>query len=138
MASIIYNSALEDAVIGNIDFDTDSFKIILVTSTYSADKDAHTKRSDVTNEVTGTGYTTGGVSTAVTVTKDTTNDRVDIDFADVSWASATITAAGAVIYKTTGSASADNLVAYMDFGSDITSTNGTFTVDVTSPLRIQN
>lgn len=138
MASIIYNSALEDAVIGNIDFNTDSFKIILVTSSYAADKDAHTKRSDVTNEVSGLGYTTGGVSTAVTVTKDTANDRVDIDFADVSWASATITAAGAVIYKTTGSAAADNLVAYMDFGSDITSTNGTFTVDVTSPLRIQN
>jgi hypothetical protein len=138
MASIIYNSALEDAVIGNIDFNTDSFKIILVTSSYAADKDAHTKRSDVTNEVTGTGYTTGGVSTAVTVTKDTANDRVDIDFADVSWANATITAAGAVIYKTTGSAAADNLVAFMDFGSDITSTNGTFTVDVTSPLRIQN
>ena len=138
MASIIYNSALEDAVIGNIDFNTDSFKIILVTSSYAADKDAHTKRSDVTNEVTGIGYTTGGVSSAVTVTKDTANDRVDIDFADVSWANATITAAGAVIYKTTGSAAADNLVAYMDFGSDITSTNGTFTVDVTSPLRIQN
>ena len=138
MASIIYNSALEDAVIGNIDFNTDSFKIILVTSSYAADKDAHTKRSDVTNEVSGLGYTTGGVSTAVTVTKDTVNDRVDIDFADVSWAGATITAAGAVIYKTTGSAAADNLVAFMDFGSDITSTNGTFTVDVTSPLRIQN
>ena len=138
MASIIYNSALEDAVIGNIDFNTDSFKIILVTSSYAADKDAHTKRSDVTNEVTGIGYTTGGVSSAVTVTKDTANDRVDIDFADVSWANATITAAGAVIYKTTGSAAADNLVAFMDFGSDITSTNGTFTVDVTSPLRIQN
>lgn len=138
MASIIYNSALEDAVIGNIDFNTDSFKIILVTSSYAADKDAHTKRSDVTNEVTGIGYTTGGVSSAVTVTKDTVNDRVDIDFADVSWANATITAAGAVIYKTTGTAAADNLVAFMDFGSDITSTNGTFTVDVTSPLRIQN
>lgn len=138
MASIIYNSALEDAVIGNIDFNTDSFKIILVTSSYAADKDAHTKRSDVTNEVTGIGYTTGGVSSAVTVTKDTANDRVDIDFADVSWANATITAAGAVIYKTTGTAAADNLVAFMDFGSDITSTNGTFTVDVTSPLRIQN
>ena len=138
MASIIYNSALEDAVIGNIDFNTDSFKIILVASSYAADKDAHTKRSDVTNEVTGIGYTTGGVSSAVTVTKDTVNDRVDIDFADVSWANATITAAGAVIYKATGSAAADNLVAFMDFGSDITSTNGTFTVDVTSPLRIQN
>ena len=138
MASIIYNSALDDAVKGNIDFDTDAFKIMLVTSSYTADKDAHTKRSDVTNEVTGTGYTSGGDSTSVTVTKDTANDRIDIDFTDVSWTTATITAAGAVIYKTTGTASTDNLVAYLDFAGDVTSTNGTFTVDITSPLRIQN
>lgn len=138
MASIIYNSCLDDAVRGNIDFDTDSFKIMLVTSTYTADKDTHTKRSDVTNEVSGTGYTSGGAASAVTVTKDTTNDRIDIEFADVSFSSATITAAGAVIYKTTGTASTDNLVAYLDFGGDVTSTNGTFTVDITSPLRLSN
>ena len=35
MASIIYNSALDDAVKGNIDFDTDSFKVMLVTSSYA-------------------------------------------------------------------------------------------------------
>lgn len=138
MASIIYNSCLDDAVRGNIDFDTDSFKIMLVTSSYTADKDTHTKRSDVTNEASGTGYTSGGAASAVTVTKDTTNDRIDIDFADVSFTSATITAAGAVIYKTTGTASTDNLVAYLDFGGDVTSTNGTFTVDITSPLRLSN
>lgn len=138
MASIIYNSALDDAVKGNIDFDSDSFKVILVTSSYSPDKDAHTKRSDVTNEAVGVGYTTGGESTSVTVTKDTANDRIDIDFSDVSWANATLTAAGAVIYKTTGTASTDNLVAYLDFAGDVTSTNGTFTVDITSPLRLQN
>ena len=138
MASIIYNSALDDAVKGNIDFDTDSFKIMLVTSAYTADKDAHTKRSDVTNEASGTGYTSGGDATSVTVTKDTANDRIDIDFSDVSWVSTTITAAGAVIYKTTGTAATDNLVAYLDFAGDVTSTNGTFTVDITSPLRIQN
>ena len=138
MASIIYNSALSDAVTGNIDFDTDSFKVMLVTSSYTPNKDTNTKRSDVTNEVTGTGYTTGGDSSAATVTTDNANDRIDIAFAGVSWASSTITAAGGVIYKTTGSASTDNLVAYLDFGGDITSTSGTFTVDITSPLRIQN
>lgn len=138
MASIIYNSALDDAVKGNIDFDTDTFKIILVTSSYVADKDAHTKRSDVTNEASGTGYTTGGETTTVTVTKDTANDRIDIDFSDVAWPNATLTAAGAVIYKSTGTAATDNLVAYLDFAGDVSSTNGTFTVDITSPLRLQN
>jgi hypothetical protein len=138
MASLIYNSALNDMATGAIDFDTDSFKIILVTSSYTPNKDTHTKRSDVTNEISGTGYTSGGVSTAVTVTNDTANDRIDINFADVSWASATLTAAAAVIYKTTGTASTDNLVAYLDFAGNVISTNGTFTVDITSPLRIQN
>jgi hypothetical protein len=123
---------------GAIDFDTDSFKIELVTSSYTPNKDTHLKRSSVTNEVTGTGYTAGGVSTAVTVTNDTANDRIDINFADVSWASASLTAAAAVIYKNTGTAATDNLVAYLDFAGNVTSTNGTFTLDITSPLRIQN
>lgn len=139
MASIVYNSALEDMAEGRIDFDTDTFKILLVTSSYTPNKDTDTKRSDVTNEVTGTGYTSGGDATAVTVTKDTANDRLDIDFGNVSWSSSTITARAGVIYKARGGlATADELVAYLDFGSDITSTNGTFTVDVTSPLRLQN
>lgn len=138
MASLIYNSCLNDMATGAIDFDTDSFKILLVTSSYVPNKDTHTKRSDVTNEITGTGYTAGGASSAVTVTNDTANDRIDINFADVSWSSATLTAAAAVIYKTTGTASADNLVAYLDFAGNVISTNGTFTVDITSPLRIQN
>lgn len=138
MASLIYNSCLNDMATGAIDFDTNSFKILLVTSSYAPNKDTHTKRSDVTNEITGTGYTAGGSSSAVTVTNDTANDRIDINFADVSWSSATLTAAAAVIYKTTGTASADNLVAYLDFGGNVTSTNGTFTLDITSPLRIQN
>lgn len=138
MASLIYNSCLNDMATGAIDFDTNSFKILLVTSSYVPNKDTHTKRSNVTNEITGTGYTAGGASTTVTVTNDTANDRIDIDFSDVSWTSATLTAAAAVIYKTTGTASADNLVAYLDFAGNVISTNGTFTVDITSPLRIQN
>jgi len=44
-----------------------------------------------------------------------------------------------VVYKSRGGASsADELVCYLDFGSDVVSTNGTFSVSVTSPLRIQN
>lgn len=139
MASLVYNSAIEDAIEGRIDFDTDTFKIMLVTSSYTPNKDTHTKRSDVTNEVSGTGYSSGGDTTAVTVTNDTANDRIDVEFGNVSWASSTITAAAGVIYKARGGlSSADELVAYLDFGGDVTSTNGTFQVTVTSPLRFQN
>lgn len=138
MASLIYNSCPHDLARGNIDFDTDSFKVLLVTSTYNANKDTHTKRSDVTNEVTGTGYTAGGVASACTVTKDTANDKVTLAFAAVSWATSTITARGAVIYKARGGASsADELVAYVDFNSDIATTGGTFTL-ASSTITIQN
>jgi hypothetical protein len=106
MASLNYNSAVDDLAKGNIDFDTDTFYGLLVTSSYVPNKDTHTKRSDVTNEVAnGNGYTTGGKSLAVTVTKDTANDRVDITFADPSWPAATFSAAAMVIYKHRGGAS---------------------------------
>lgn len=133
MASLIYNSALQDEATAAIDYDTDTFKVMLVTSTYVANKDTHTKRSNVTNEVTGTGYTAGGTASTVTVSAvDTTNDRVTITFGAVSWATSTITARGAVYYKSRGGvSSADELVAYDDFGSDIVSTAGTFSLAAT-------
>jgi hypothetical protein len=138
MASLIYNSAIDDIVRGAIDADTDTFKALLVTSSYTPNKDTHDKRDDVTNEVTGTGYTAGGVTTACTVTKDTANDRVTLQFAAVSWATSTITARALVIYKSRGGASsADNLVAYNDFGSDVSSTAGTFSV-AASTITLQN
>ena len=138
MASLIYNSAIDDMARNNIDFDTNTFKAMLVTSSYTPNKDTHDKRDDVTNEVSGTGYTAGGVTTACTVTKDTANDKVTLQFAAVSWASSTITARALVIYKSLGgAASADALVAYNDFGSDVSSTSGTFSV-AASTITLQN
>ena len=138
MASLIFNSALYDALTGAIDFDTDSFKVMLVTSSYSPNKDTHTKRSDVTNEVSGTGYSAGGTAATVSVNNDTANDRQDVTLGAVNWATATITAAAAVYYKSRGGASsADELVAYIDFGGNITSTAGTFALTA-STLRLQN
>lgn len=137
--TIVYNSALEDLARGAIDFDTDTFRAMLVTASYVANKDTHAKRSDVTNEATGTGYTAGGTTVTATVTRDNATDRVDITFANPSWASSTITARGVVIYKSRGgAATADELVCYGDFGANVSSTNGTFTVNFTSPLRFQN
>ena len=138
MASLIYTSFLDDVAKGAIDCDTDSFKAMLVTSSYTPDKDTHLKRSSVTNEVTGTGYTTGGAASVCTVTKDTANDKVTIQFGTVSWATSTITARGAVYYKTRGGASsADELVAYADFGADVTSSGGTFSLSA-STITLQN
>lgn len=138
MASLIFNSALDDAARGAVDWDSDSFKCMLVSSAYTPNKDTHLKRSDVTNEVSGTGYTAGGAAATVGVTKDTADDRIDISLGAVSWSSSTITARGAVYYKSRGgAASADELVAYIDFTSDVISTAGTFSLTA-STLRLQN
>ena len=139
MASLIYNSAIDDMARNNIDFDTNTFKAMLVTSSYTPNKDTHDKRDDVTNEVAATGgYTAGGVATVCTVTKDTANDKVTIQFGAVSWATSTITARGCVYYKSTGgAASTDALVAYNDFGSDVSSSGGTFSV-AASTITLQN
>jgi hypothetical protein len=144
MTSIIYNSALDDEARGAIDFDTDTFKCMLVNATYDAiadetKKDSHLKRSAVTaNEISGTGYVAGGTAATITVNKDTANNRVDISLGAVSWPTSTITAEGAVYYKSRGGAdTADELVAYIDFGGPITSTAGTFAL-AASTFRIQN
>jgi len=143
MASFVYNRALELWARGSIDFDTDTFKVMLVTSAYPAAGDATAKdaddfRNDVTNEVTGTGYTAGGNTVTVGVTLDTANDRVDISLGGTTWPSSTITARKAVYYKSRGgAATADELVAVNDFGSDVVSSSGTFTLNA-STLRVSN
>lgn len=139
MASLIFNSFFDDEARGNIVPATDSFKCLLTTSGYTEDKDAHTKRSNVASEVAaGGGYTAGGVAVTVTVTKDLANDRVDITLGGFSIPAASITARKAVYYKSRGgAAAADELVAVIDFGADVTSTNGTWSL-AASTLRIQN
>lgn len=130
MANVIYNSFKRDIMNGSIDLDTDTINAMLVTSSYSPNIDTHTKRSDITNEVVGTGYTAGGQAlTAKTVTADNTNDRSVFDAGDVTWPTATITARAVVLYKARGgAASADELIGYFDFPSDVTSTGADFVV----------
>jgi hypothetical protein len=133
MASTAYDSMNYDSMTGAIDFDTDTFNVMLVTSGYTEDKAAHSKRSSVTNEITGTGYTAGGQAIVPTITKDTTNHRTTIVFPQVTWPTSTLTARKAVYYKSRGGASsADELVAVDDFGSDVTTTAGTFTLNAST------
>jgi hypothetical protein len=141
--TLIYNSLLQDLTRGLIVFGTDAFRLMLVTSTYVADetaRDTHSKRSNITNEVSGTGYTAGGNITTTTINAiDTTNNRTTVTFGSVSWASSTITARGGVIYKARGgAATADELVLYVSFGgADIVSSGGTFQVTFSAPLTFQ-
>lgn len=137
MASLIANSLMYDGLTGAVDIDTDTFKIMLVTSTYSASK-AHSKRSQVTNEVTGTGYTAGGQVVVPTIAVSNTTNALTITIPQVTWASSTITARGAWVYKSRGgAASADELVCYIDFLQDIVTSNQSFIVQQTT-LTQQN
>lgn len=112
------------------DFNTTSghtFKIALYTS--SASLDAATTAYTTSNEVVGTGYTAGG-TTLTNIDPTSSGTTAFVDFADATWASATITAAGALIYNTTtdGGTGTTNAVAVISFGGDKTSTNGDFVV----------
>lgn len=139
MASFIYNSFWEDLGKGDIDLLVDTFKLVLVTSSYTPNKDTHNRADDITNEVAnGNGYTTGGVTIVPTVTVDTANDRIVYTFPAASWATSTITAAGAVLHKDRGgAASADELVFWNDFGGNVSSTNATFSVSAAT-ITINN
>lgn len=129
MADVFYNGFKKNIMNGNIDLDTDTIKVALVTSSYTPDVDTHEDFADVTNEVTGTGYTAGGDTiTNPAVTQDNTDDTGVFDGDDVSWPSSTITARGAVIYKDTGTAATSWLIAYLDFTTDESSSDGTFSI----------
>lgn len=139
MASFIYNSFWPDLGRADIDLAVDTFRVMLVTSSYTADKDAHDRRNDVTNEVTGgTGYTAGGATCTITIATNNSLDRTTYTFSSVNWPTSTITARGAVVYKSRGGASsADELVFYNDFGTNIITTGTTFTV-AQSVITVQN
>ena len=112
-----------------VDFDTDTIKVSLHTSTYTPNQDTDDFFNDATNEVTGTGYTAGGITlTSPTVSYDTASDQVRLDAADVSWTTSTITARYAVVYKSTGTSSTSSLICYFDFGSNQSTTAGTFAI----------
>jgi VCBS repeat-containing protein len=104
-----------------------TLKVALYTST--ATLDASTTIYTTSNEVVGTGYTAGG--TAVTVTTSPTNGgsgtTAYLSFSNPSWTTATITARGAMIYDVTNS---NHAIAILNFGTDQTSTAGTFTVQM--------
>lgn len=117
----------------------DTFKLALYTS--SASIDANTTSYSASNEVSssGTNYTAGGatlVNLGVVASNTSASTGVGFtDFSDVTFANATITARGALIYNTTPSANGtanttltNAAVAVLDFGSDKTSTDGDFTI----------
>mgnify|MGYP003640417054 FL=1 len=78
-----------------------------------------------TGEVASSGtYVTGGLA-LTKVAPTASGTTAFTDFADRSFTTATITAMGALIYNDTNG---NKAVAVLDFGSNKTSTSGTFTI----------
>ena len=104
-----------------------TFKLALFTD--SASLGAGTTAYSTSNEASGTGYSAGGNTLSAT-TPTSGGTTAFTDFADSSFTSSTITARGALIYN---SSQSDKAVVVLDFGSDKSSTSGTFSVIFPTP-----
>lgn len=126
----LYGKFLQTLGNKEIDLDSDTLKVMLCTNAYVPDQDVHDYKNDVTNEVVGTGYTAGGISlTGVTWTYDAATNTMKLDATDISWPGSTITARYAVVYDgTPGTDATRPVIGYVDFGADVSTTNGTFSI----------
>lgn len=131
-ASFGYDSMVHDAFLGN--YNTSStVKCALLGAGYTPSQTTHTRWSDLSaNEVSGTGYTAGGNTVTVTYTKDTVNHRLTIAFPSTTWPTSTITARYGACYVSTGTASTSPLLFLDDFGSAVSSSGGTFTLNAST------
>jgi len=99
--------------------------------------DSETTAYTTNNEITGVGYTAGGLILTPTINSDTSNNTAYVTFANVTWSPANFTTAGALIYNSTTNAS----VAVLNFGGEKTATTS-FTIEfpaatsTTAVLRI--
>ncbi len=129
-ASGLYGLTLEKSFINTLaqSWEAETHKVLMVTDTEAPDFTVHDFRNDILAEVTGTGYTAGGV--ALTATEITlAGGLMTFDAADVSWASSTIANAMAAIhYFNVGTTATDPLGFLSDFVTAASTSNGTFTI----------
>jgi hypothetical protein len=113
---------------GEVDFNTDSFKIILMASGFAFDIDTHDLYADVSASelATGFGYTAGGYTLgAGTVTQNDTDNQAEIVWNNPTWVAAAGDigpVCGAIIYDDTHAS--DAIVGFIDFSGDVTEPDG--------------
>ena len=106
----------------------DQFKLALYGS--SASLSNTTTAYTTSQEVSASGTYSAGGGNLTSTGAAATNNTSFIDFSDISFTSATISAQAAVIYNSNTSATTNTNAAVMvlDFGAVKTSTSGTFTI----------
>lgn len=136
-----YNNFYAELLKGNIDFENDTIKLMLVTSSYTPDIDTHNFIDDVsTNEATGTGYTAGGFTLSnSSVSVDNANDIAKVDFDDVTASTVTITYRYVIAYKDSGTPATSPVIGYYDYTTDQSSTAGDvgFNLSTNGLLRLK-
>ncbi len=105
----------------------DTFKLALYTSSATLGAATTAYTTTLSDEVSssGTNYPQGGLTLTVSQVPTSTGTTAWLDFDDLTFPSATLTARGALIYNST---QGNKAVAVLDFGSDKTSTAGNFTI----------
>ena len=140
MASANFRNLARNLALARHNFGSDTLKVLLVSSVPSeTNLDAWVSRADVTNEITGTGYSAGGIAQAYTLDAlDTTNNRQSITLTNITngWTSATFSAVGAIIYKNSGTASTDYLIDFVDFGGTVSCSSGSYSITYSTPIYI--
>lgn len=122
-----------------VNWTSDTIKCALTTSSYAWNQDTDEFFSAVTNEITGTGYTAGGVTLgSKSLTYDTSSNESRLIAGNASWTASSFTAAIAVVYKSTGTAGTSLLMGHVDFGGNQTVSSGTFTIqwDATGVIKV--
>lgn len=112
-----------------MDFSTDTaqvFKMALFTSV--ADLGTDTTAYTTTGESSGSGYTAGGATLTIATNPTSSGVIAYLDFADATWANASLTARGALIYKADGVT--DPAIVVLDFGADVVRTGADFVVQM--------
>jgi hypothetical protein len=131
ITSAVCTSFKKELLEGKHDFNVGGHAFKMALYTAAASLDASTTDYTTADEVVGVGYTAGGL-VLTNINPTFSGTTAFIDFNDVTWTEATITASGALIYNTTtdGGTGTTNAVAVLDFGGVRTSTNGLFVVQM--------
>ncbi len=116
---------------GAVDLDSNTIKVKICSNSYTPSQTNDDYADDATNEVSGTGYSAGGKTlTSASLTFSGGSHLTTFDAADLTWTTVSFTNGRyAVVYRSHGGySSADELIGYVDFGTNITMAGGDFTI----------
>jgi hypothetical protein len=140
MANAVVNSYKVDQFEANVDFLSDTIRMMYLDNNHTTNIDTQQFIDDVSaNEVVGTGYVAEGPELgSKTVTQDNTNDRGVADAADITLSGSTITVRYGVLYKDTGTPGTSPIMGIYDFVSDKSSSASDFTFQASADGYIYN